>query len=375
VQGQVLELVRGLDRERLQVELVLFEAVGASAGTTGAEEEFLLGLAAGQYTGNMALRVPQLSAAVLRLASHFRRTRPDVVHAFLPAAAMIGCAAARLAGVPVRIVGRRSLIDLYRGRTGLMAFADRFPLRFATAVVGNCAAIAREAVTIDGFPEACTFTIRNGVDLDRFAPGYDMDLRRAAGFSQQHVVFGTIANFRDCKRHMDIVHAAVRLKSSFPGMRFVMVGEDQGALSAVRQEAEQAGVAELIKVVPADSAPERWYRVIDVYLCTSSTEGLSNSVLEAMACGRPVVATDVGGNPELVRPENGLLVPCQQPAELAHAMEALLRDRPLRSRLGRAGRRFAEVEFSIARMVAQHEQLYNSLLSRALPACATLALA
>src|SRR5260370_48191 len=130
-----------------------------------------------------------------------------------------------------------------------------------------------------------------------------MQSRRRFGWSEQHFVVGMVANFRACKRHEDFVTAASLLHREHPKSRFVLVGNDLGTLDSSRARVDQLGLNGVVQIITGCSHPETIYPGLDVYVCTSETEGLSNVLLEAIACGKPVVATRVGGNPEAIKHE------------------------------------------------------------------------
>jgi glycosyltransferase involved in cell wall biosynthesis len=115
----------------------------------------------------------------------------------------------------------------------------------------------------------------------------------------------------------------------------------------------------------SDSSPEKIFAALDVYVCASESEGFSNVILEAMACGKPVIATKVGGNPEAVdEGVTGFLVPYGSPQAIAEAAVQLLQDPAQRHSMGAMGRRRVEREFSLERMVRLHEELYLRLFSQ-----------
>jgi glycosyltransferase involved in cell wall biosynthesis len=207
-------------------------------------------------------------------------------------------------------------------------------------------------------------TIYNGVDTVRLSPQTGPETRQQLGFTPRHVVFGIVANFRECKRHIDFVHAAARLRDRMPHARFLMVGAHDSTHNAVQAEIQRMGLGATFATVIGTSEPERYYSAMDVYVCASATEGLSNSILEAMACGRPVIATKVGGNPELVQHgESGYLVAPFAPEEVASAGQILASDPYLRHRMGARARSDAEALFSLSAMVERYENLYTDLLS------------
>ena len=179
-------------------------------------------------------------AAVAKLTRHLRRRRSHVVHAFLPAAAILAGCAAQLARVPCFVISRRSMLDHYR-KDKVLTAVDRFPLRFADAIVGNCRAIAVQTVSEDRLPETKLLTIHNGVDTVRFSPQKGPETRQQLGFAPQHVVFAIVANFRECKRHIDFVHAAAPLRDRVPHARFLMVGAHDATRNAVQAEIQRIG--------------------------------------------------------------------------------------------------------------------------------------
>jgi glycosyltransferase involved in cell wall biosynthesis len=361
-EGQLSELLRRLDRRRFEPDLVLFEDTGGYDPHDVVDDVSVLNTPAGGNSDWGRHAFVQM-AAVAKLTRHLRRRRSHVVHAFLPAAAILAGCAAQLARVPCFVISRRSMLDHYRKNKVLTA-ADRFPLRFADAIVGNCRAIAVQTVSEDRLPETKLLTIHNGVDTVRFSPQKGPETRQQLGFAPQHVVFAIVANFRECKRHIDFVHAAAPLRDRVPHARFLMVGAHDATSNAVQAEIQRMGLGAAFATVIGTSEPETYYHAMDVYVCTSASEGLSNSILEAMACGRPVIATKVGGNPELVQHgETGYLVAPFAPEEVASAGQILASHPYLRHRMGARARSDAEAVFSLSAMVERYENLYTDLLS------------
>lgn len=364
---QVLALMRDLDRSRFDPTLVLFEKQQESDSyevLSAVESIRSLDIPAG---GNFRpQRAPMLLVAATRLARILHELRADVLHTFLPAPAMVGCIANRIAKVPVFIVGRRSMAGLYRRNSLFLKWMDRVPLQCADALVSNCKAITAEAIAVDGIERSRAFTIYNGIDTHIFHEGSEPARRRELGFAPEDVVFGAIANFDASKRHIDLVHAGRCLRNRVSHSKFLMVGADRGELPFLRSEIERLGLEQAFVILPRTREPERLHRLIDVYVSASATEGMSNSVLEAMGSGKPVIATAVGGNPELVTPlTNGFLIPPCLPEAIATCGEKLCTDMALRLLLGRNSRRIAEQQFSTGAMVRVSEELYVKLLSRA----------
>ena len=308
-----------------------------------------------------ATKAWKAARAVSRLAGYLRRIRPDILHAFLPASCILAAAAARLARVPVLIGSRRSLVDCYRNGN-LLAGVDSLATRTCDYMLGNCLAVTEELIRIDGIPPDRTATIHNGVDTVRFMPG-DRRQRQVYAWNDDAVVFGIVANFIAYKRHLDFVRAAALIGAKAPRARFVMAGEDRGILPAIRREIAEAGLESRFVVIPGTREPEKLYPAMDAYICTSETEGFSNVLLEAAASGLPLIATRVGGNPEIVsHGENGFLVPVARPEDVAQAALTLIDDLILRRRMGNRSRELVEQRFSLETMVRQHELLYESAI-------------
>jgi glycosyltransferase involved in cell wall biosynthesis len=188
-------------------------------------------------------------------------------------------------------------------------------------------------------------------------------MRQQLGWKQDEVVFGQVANFRAGKRHSDFVEIAAVLARRHPQARFIVAGADHGARPSVLRQIDAHGLGARIKVLNGCPSPEEILAALDVYICTSEAEGFSNVILEAMACAKPVIATDVGGNPEAVRHEqSGFLVPVGDVPAFSQQAETLIADARLRKMMGMKGRRLAETEFSLAAMVNAYQDIYSDLL-------------
>ena len=214
-------------------------------------------------------------------------------------------------------------------------------------------------------PNKCG-TIYNGVDLDRFHPALSRYRRASVGWNDKHIVFGIVGNFSPSKRHSDFVKAAALIRVRNPDARFVMLGADYGLRERNSEPDRSERPSFEISYRGERAAFAAVLAALDIYVCTSSSEGFSNVLLEAMACGKPVIATGVGGNPEaVIDGDTGFVVPVGIPHEIAAAAETLVHD-PLRRReMGMRGRRRVEDNFSLQKMTRATEQLYLSLLKAA----------
>jgi glycosyltransferase involved in cell wall biosynthesis len=361
-EGQLLELINGIDRDRFEICVVVEHDTGIGR---------LEGLIPGwrvlhgdsQGSNSTVRRAYEGAASFWQFCSHLTAAKPEIVHALLPVPSILAAGARLIGKAGCVIVSRRSLVNCYRPHQRLGAFADIAATRAADLVVGNCQAVIREVISVDGVAPSRTCVIYNGVDTDRFSPGQSKGLRQELGWTDEHFVFGMIANFIPYKRHDDFVRAAAIIKQALPNARFLLVGADRGHLPAVKRRITETGLGANVKILEGTPTPEMAFAAMDAYVCSSETEGFSNVLLEAMASELPVIATDVGGNREAVADGySGWLVPSRSPARIAEVAIQLATDPARRHEFGRNGRCRAEALFSIDRMVRDYQGLYTRLL-------------
>ena len=160
-----------------------------------------------------------------------------------------------------------------------------------------------------------------------------------------------------------MIEAMERVAAAEPSARLLLVGRDGGMEGAIREAIARRGLTERIAILGATNRPEIVYRAADVVVLPSHEEGFSNVILEAMAAGRAIVATAVGGTPEAARDgREAWLVPPRDAGALATALTAALGDSAERERLAAAARRRVEDLFSLARMHGDYEMLYRELV-------------
>jgi len=361
---QVLELIRHLDRDRFEPSLMLMEDANVERSRGLTDQCFVLGIPQG---GNSRwfFRSTSLVKAVMRAQGYMKHLQIDIVHAFLPGPCILGGMAARMARIPLIVGSRRSLPSQYRAGRRTAGWADTAAFNLAHFNLGNSNAVTQEMIRIVGCPANKCGTVRNGVDLQRFRPGVPSPIRQQLGWTQDEVVLGQVANFRSCKRHTDFVEMAATLTPRHPRARFILAGADYGAKPSILRQIDALDLGARVKVLSDSPSPEAIFAALDVYVCTSEAEGFSNVILEAMACATPVIATDVGGNPEAVRHgHSGFLVPPGDGAALSQRADSLLVDGRLRRSMGMNGRRLAETEFSLGAMVKAYQELYWNLFER-----------
>jgi L-malate glycosyltransferase len=293
----------------------------------------------------------------------------DLIVTYHESSDLYGLVMAKLCGIPV-ISNRR---DMGYNAKLVHNLSYRVLGRFYDFVVTVSKAVKQEVVDKGWFSAQRIVPIHNGVELEEF------DLRIKAnrqtlefskiqlGLPPSHSIVGMVTNLRSVKGISFFVEAAASISRIREDVEFLVIGLDIEAPGCTQREylqmAQRLGVAEHIHFLgKRDDIPEL-IRIFDVAVVASLTEGFSNSILEYMACAKPVVATNVGGNPEaVVHSETGLLVPPAQTEPLAAAILDLLND-PLRAKkYGIAGRKRVDEHFRLERMIENYEKLFFSVI-------------
>lgn len=350
------QLAAGLDRARFAPQvLCLLDGGPAADGMreSGVPVELLrLGTLYG----------PRGLAGLIRLARRLRASGVDILHTYLVSANVYGTVAGRLGGVRAVITTRR---DTGFSRNWRLRLCEEWLINpMVDRVVAVSPAVADCARREHGLGSRNVVTIENGVDLAAWNPDrhHREEVRHEWGLAADDPAVGVVAHLSPIKGHADFLRAAARVAKDSPRARFFLIGD--GALrGALEAQAHALGIADRVVFTGSRDDVARLMAMLDVVVVPSHTEGMSNALLEAMAMARPVVAAAAGGNPDVVRDgENGRLVAPRDPEALAAALLALVADRPAAEALGRAARRSVGDRFAVARMVARHEQLYESLL-------------
>lgn len=310
----------------------------------------------------------RLARAAATLRRVIRAFRPHVVHAHGFKAALAARLACAGAGCPVvyTIHGwpgpAAGAAAGGAGRGLLLRCGERALAPLTSRYVAVSRRLAQYLISDLGVPAGRVRVIYNGVDARRFSPAADgAAVRRAAGVPADALCVGMAGRLAPEKGVEEFVAAAARVAPAWPAARFICAGD--GPLAGrLRDQAAHLGLSDRLTFLGHRRDMPQFYAALDVFVAPSRSEGMGLGVLEAMAAGRAVVASDVGGVAEAVTAgQDGVLVPPGDGEALAMAIAALLANPGQRRRLGRAARHTAEGRFGIGRAVAATAALYDEV--------------
>lgn len=309
--------------------------------------------------------IARLAETVFWLCRIMRRFRPAIAHFFLPGAYILGAPASILARVPVRIMSRRSLNNYQRNVRFSAAIEARLH-RYMTAILGNSNSVVRQLHEDENVREDRLGLIYNGIDVASYRQSsmVRQSVRASLKIDQGALVFIIVANLIPYKGHQDLLAAFSMASAHLPGgWRLLVVGRDDGIGRTLREQAANLQIADNVLFLDSRGDVPDLLRGADISVLSSHEEGFSNAVLESMAAGLPVIATDVGGNPEAnINGETGFIVPPRDPKAMSEAILRLAVDGALRTRMGMRAADRAERNFSLDACVSRYEDLYAGLL-------------
>jgi glycosyltransferase involved in cell wall biosynthesis len=299
--------------------------------------------------------------ALWRLYRLLRREQPVILHAWMFHANLLARTVGRLAGVPLILTSRRNVHIGPPVREHL----KRLTASWDTRSIAVCELARQVEIERAGAAPDNVIVICNGIDAGRFpilTPEARTTARRHLGVPADVPVLGAVGRLHPQKGLPDLLSAFQVLKSPRPKAHLLIVGDGECRVDLGRQVQQRHLAGAVTFTGQRDDVPQL-LALMDVFVLASHWEGLPNVVLEAMAAGLPVVATTVGGTPEVVVDGvTGFLVPPRDPEALADAILRLLRDPDLRRRMGEAGRARVAEHFSVEQMVGKTEALYEQLL-------------
>ena len=300
-----------------------------------------------------------------RLFRLLQNRKPQILHIHLPYSGILGRVIGRLAGVRGIVYTEHSVMEMYHPLTRLLNLLT-YPLCRTTIAVSEEVqhSIIKHRIT----RRNKLLVIRNGVDLNCGSTGGGQPdkTREVLGIPANHKVVGNVAHIRPEKGHDYLMRAAKIVLDRYPDVTFVIVGRENmnGEIGRLEELAAGLGIRKRVIFTGFRQDVSNIMCIFDLFVLSSLYEGLPLALLEAMSMGKPAVAPQVGGIPEVIKDgQNGLLVQPRNPEELAEKILQLLQDHVLRSKMSQNAAQVVRERFSIQEMVRSVEQVYSDVLN------------
>ena len=365
-EGHLVEIAPRLDPNRFEVSIFTLTHAGmlASDLEKNGIKVITPSRSESHESGRPIRTAIRVFRSALTLISYLRQERPDIVHCYLPLPYLVGGPCGVLVGVPIRVMSRRSLND-YQQKYLLMPQVERYMHRFMHRIVANSQAVLSQLLD-EGVTKKQLRLLYNGVDANKYRERQSRALfRKTFNVDQNAFLIVVVANLFFYKGHEDLLTALGQIRSSFSTpWQLLCVGKPLGLQQHLEQKAKELEIQSNVRFLGAqrECIPDLLVSA-DVGVLCSHQEGFSNSVLEGMAAGLPMIVTNVGGNAEaVVDGETGIVVPPNCPEKLAEAILHLANAPEKRKGMGDNGRQRVQQLFSIHTCVAEYEKLYEELL-------------
>jgi glycosyltransferase involved in cell wall biosynthesis len=325
-----------------------FEALGVAVFSGGLKKEDIA-------------RAPwKVVPAEWRLFRLVQELSPSVIHCFLPLITFMGALAGRIARVPLVVTSRRAL-GTHQRRHPVLRPLDHVAARLSHRITVNSQAVRDDMVRCENVDVSKLLLIYNGVDTRPFRAALSClkDVRQDLNLKKTTKLMIVIANLIPYKGHLELLHAAKEVVERFPDALFLLVGEDRGIQKDLERDVVNLGIGQSVRFLGRRDDVPALLTASDISILPSHEEGFSNVILESMAAGLPVVATNVGGNSEAVLDGiTGWIIPPEDPRALAAKIIDLLKDPDRAEEWGKRGRERVNQMFTVKKMVAAHLDLY-----------------
>ena len=301
----------------------------------------------------------------VKLIKFIKKEKVQIVVTYHEGSDFWGGIFAKLAGIPVIISSRRDMG--YKLKKRHIFFYKLINNLLFDKIITVSDAVKNVLVKKQNVKPKKICTIYNGVEINRFSKKQDIStIKKELGLNSIAPIVGIIAGLRPIKGHRYFLEAASIVLKEIPEVKFLIVGyifKNAGKDNSLLEVAKKLRITDNVVFAGERSDIPKLLSMMDISVLSSLSEGFSNTILESMAAGKPVIATNVGGNPEVVvDDETGLLVPPANSEMLAKAMLRLLKNKELAQKMGKAGQKRIEKFFSLKKMMENTEKLYDFLL-------------
>jgi glycosyltransferase involved in cell wall biosynthesis len=347
-EGKLLELVERLDKSKYNVTV-------CSLGLGGILQEKF------EKIGVKVLVISRKSkfdcAFIFKLIKLMREEKIDILQTTLFFADFIGPIAAKLAGVRVTLAWETISAPEWLVKRRLIAY--KIAMKFADKIISVSEATKIWSVKKRGISPEKLVTIPYGVDLQKYNLNPASEKRKELGVSSGTILFGTVARLHKQKGHVYLIKAVKDVVKEIPNVKFVFIGDGE-LREELEEQVNKFKIADKFLFLGFRYDVDELLKTIDVFVLPSLYEGLPNVILEAMACGQPVIATSVDGSPEAIENNvTGILVPPRDPESLKHAISHLAKNKNLRESMGKEGRHRVEKYFSLRGQLEKFENMYD----------------
>jgi len=355
---QLIRLANGLDRSRFAPTIVCLSSGGELEDLIQTDVPViklnLAGAVARSPLGRPFLAMKIFGA----LMGSFRRVRPDIVHAYLPAAYVVGGLVAWVMRIRVIVAGRRGLTSFDSYGTLRWRVLGRIVNHIIDVQICNSRAVRDWAVAREALPIGRTRVVYNGIDVPQLTDRPQLP----SGWAGSGVNLAMVANFIRYKGHREVLMAFARTLEHDPRQKLILIG-DGPERAALVELTRELGIESKVVFAGRRRDAAELLPAFDFTILGSSQEGFPNALLESMACGVPAVATAVGGVPELLEDFiTGRLVAYGDVRAMADAMAWMTHHQVEREEIGRRARQLVHDRFSTERMVRATEAVYAEFL-------------
>jgi len=339
----LFRLLDRIDRQVIEPAVIVLGKGGLEKAFTGLGVPF-------QCLPVPAVFAPTGPVGLGRLIKLLSKEKPDLIVAYHTASDLLAPLAGTAMGVPVLSCRR----DMGFTKKAVHVRIQRYLNPLLAGMISVSHAVAAEVERTEGFTRDQNLVIWNGEDLKKFSPG-PSESRGALGIAPETTLITCVGGLSAVKDHHTLLAAFRRVSERRPNLCLLLAGDGPERDALERVAASVMGEVRFLG--QRDDVPDL-LRASDIYVQTSLTEGFSNAILQAMAVGLPVVATRVGGNPELVTEQTGVLAEAGDGPGVAEELDLLVEDLSLRQAMGQAGRAWCEANGSLEVMTAAYTEAF-----------------